>query len=139
MHLTPAERILIETENNSNQTVVNLSWRCEAAYLLLWAIGKFETLPIPENETELDDIYEHLPGFDHGPQPWIQSAQLIDIETILDKSDLIYRMHWATRQIDTEERNRSNLDGGAVQEWHHAINWLTCYGNLEWDEVSTDT
>lgn len=137
--LSPGERSFLDSKNPSEQMLLNLSWRCEAAYLLLWALGKFEPLPIPSDQTDSDEIYPHLPPFDDEAEPWIQGARLIEKDSILDMSDLIYRMHWATRQADIEGKELDQLDDSVVQEWHHAINWLTFYENLEWDEVTTDT
>lgn len=138
-YLSPAERSFLGCQTPSEEEGVNLSWRCEAAYLLLWSLGKFESLPIPSSQVNLDDIYAHLPGFDDDAEQWVNGSSLIDKDSILDESDLIYRMHWATRQAQIEGKELDQLDGGVVQEWHHAVNWLTCYENLDWDEVTTDT
>jgi hypothetical protein len=57
---------------------------------------------------------------------------------ILDWSDLLYRLHWATRQFGKSVSSRVNP--GVVQEWHLAVNWLTRYdGEDNWDWVGTDT
>ena len=65
---------------------------------------------------------------------------LIDKSDILDKEDLIYRMHWATRQASlNNEEMPAGLENGVVNEWHHALNWLAYYDDVDWDDVSTDT
>jgi hypothetical protein len=60
---------------------------------------------------------------------------------ILDAADLIYRLHWAARnpELTGQSACRAKLHAGVVQEWRHAINWVTNYENLDWDEVKTDT
>ena len=138
-HLSPREKAFIEGKDSSVRLRINLSWRCEAAFVLLWALGKFPELPIPEAETDLDDIYPHLPPFDENPGEYINSAKLIDKETILDQADLIYRMHWAARSTRNAIDGQNILNWEVVQEWHQAINWLTCYGDEDWDDVPTDT
>jgi hypothetical protein len=70
----------------------------------------------------------------------VNEASLIPRADILDKADLIYRMHWATHHASlNQEAMPAGLQHGIVKEWHHAINWLTCYGNEDWDDVTTDT
>jgi len=138
-HLSRAERAFIEGEDQTKQTRVNLSWRCEAAYILLWALGKFTDLPVPSLATDVDEMYPHLPPFAKSPRCFIHDAKLIDKERILDQSDLVYRMHWATRQASLEGNEFVRLNQQVVQEWHHGINWVTCYGDEDWDDVTTDT
>ncbi len=138
-NLSPTERDFIDSRNVNDQVRNNLSWRCEAAYALMWALGKFPELPVPQSETDLDDIYVHMPPFDDDPRTFIETAALIDKERIMDQSDLIYRMHWAARPGRTVGNAASVLDEGVVREWHQAINWLTFYADEEWDDVPTDT
>ncbi|MFN9676334.1 MAG: DUF4272 domain-containing protein, partial [Betaproteobacteria bacterium] len=34
----------------------------------------------------------------------------------------------------------NGINGGVVQEWHRAVNWMICYGaEDDWDQVGTDT
>jgi hypothetical protein len=59
---------------------------------------------------------------------------------ILNEVDLIYRYHWAVRQASLDgEFAPGGLDVGVVQERHHALNWLICYCDADWDDVGTDT
>ncbi|MCP3684116.1 MAG: DUF4272 domain-containing protein, partial [bacterium] len=59
----------------------------------------------------------------------------------LNLSDFLYRAHWATRQNNIDGKLcYGNLSPEVVQEWHYAINWLTCYdGSKSWDDITTDT
>ncbi len=46
--------------------------------------------------------------------------------------------------MTTEARVRkteapAGLEGGVVFERHHALNWLTRFGDAEWDDVETPT
>jgi hypothetical protein len=63
--------------------------------------------------------------------------------------------HWAVRDAYIHKRAiPSNFDwsspaemcpanaspaGGAIAERHHALNWLICYGDADWDDVDTPT
>jgi hypothetical protein len=137
---TPKEWEFVNSKRPDEQTKVNMSWKVEGAYLLLWAMGRIGTLPFPVNPVDSDAVYRCLPPFDESPCVFVKTATLISKSDILDKSDLIYRMHWATRQASLREQEMpAGLQSGVVQEWHHAINWLTCCSNEAWDEVTTDT
>jgi len=139
-HLTPFERRFADGDDRSERTRMALSWRCEAVYLLMWVLGKFSDLHAPKTETDLDEIYPHLPAFDEKAADYIADCALIDRERILDQADLLYRIHWAVRQASIDGQDLEQLDADVVQEWHRAINWVTCYGGeLDWEEVTTDT
>ncbi len=49
-------------------------------------------------------------------------------------------LHWHARDGKLNNRPpRRPVDIEIVQERHHAINWVTGYCSLPWDEVTTDT
>ena len=137
---TSEEWEFINSKSPDTQLNTNMSWRIEGAYLLLWALGKIKKLPFPNESINPDEIYPHLPSFNNSPLEFIESVSLIEKSDIIDKEDIIYRMHWATRQASMEQEEMpANLEPGVVQEWHHAINWLAYYDEMDWDDVSTDT
>lgn len=116
---------------------VQLSWRNEAAWVLLWALGHVDgQLGAPRQTCDVDvltDIVIHTPDLDrHG---------LRRANDILNEADLIYRYHWAVRQAGIDGRDPpAGLNPGVVMERHHALNWLIGYDDgAEWDDVSTDT
>ncbi len=82
-----------------------------------------------------------FPDIHESPWPWIQDPTLRPKSEILDASDLIYRLHWATRQAQVEGKpTPPGVDAEVVEEWYHAVNWLTNYGDERgWDHVETDT
>jgi len=137
---TPDEWSFINNKKPDNQLVINMSWRIEGAYLLFWALGKIENIPFPTESIDPADVYSCLPQFDQSPHDFVSSVQLIKKSKIIDVADLIYRMHWATRQAYLEQSEMpSGLENGVVQEWHQAINWLAYIDDESWDDVSTDT
>ena len=106
----------------------------------MWAASLVDDLPLPRKETETGEIVSRLPGVDQSPWPLIRGLHLRRKPVILDASDLIYRLHWAARQAGLDGKPPpSGLITGVIQEWHHAINWITRYEDQDWDEVSTDT
>lgn len=56
-------------------------------------------------------------------------------------ADLLYRLHWAVRDARlTGSSQPAGIEGGVIQEWHLAVNWMTRYDNEDnWDRVGTDT
>jgi hypothetical protein len=139
-HLTSNETSFLADPNPTQQSVANFTWQSEAMFLLMWSARLFESLPMPRSETATREIVLRLPSVDKSPWPFIQEVLLRSKAELLDGSDLIYRLHWATRQAGLEGKPPpSELSPGIVQEWHHAINWITRYDDLDWDQVSTDT
>lgn len=139
-HLSPEEVSFLSDPAPSPQTRRSFTWRCEALFVLMWAVRLFDELPFPTRQTDNEAIISKFPSFGDSPWPFIHSLKLRSTAEILDASDLIYRLHWAVTQAELdEERPPAGLDSEVVFEWHHAINWLTKYDNLDWDDVTVDT
>jgi len=139
-NLTPDEMKFLSNPTPDLTTIVRFTWRSEALFVLMWAVHLFDDLPFPRQETDTQEIVARLPDLNESPWPYIHKIKLRSIGDILEASDLIYRLHWATRQAGLDNKTPpSGLNPGMVQEWHHAINWTTKYNNQDWDEVSTDT
>lgn len=137
--VSPAEKELFQKEKLTSQEEINISWRTEAVWLLLWAINKVEELALPAQEIAPADILERLPEFLTDPSDFISEAMVRPISAILDISDLVYRLHWATKSANlNSEPMPAGLNLGIIMERHYAINWLTYYAD-EWDEVTLDT
>ena len=139
-HLSPEELTFLSSNVPDRQTAIDLTWRSEALFLIMWAVGLFENLPLPVEQTNNEDLVSMFPGFGRSPWPFIQSLRMRPKSQLLDASDFLYRLHWATRQALVEGQvPPAGLDVRIVYQWHYAINWITRYDDLEWDEVATDT
>ena len=139
-HLTPAEDLFLSSPALDPQSAKRFTWRCEALFLLMWAVCLFETLPAPTRQTNNEDIISKFPSFRKSPWPSIQGLEMRPKAEILDASDFLYRLHWAARKAELDGRPPpAGLDPEVVHQWHYAINWLTKYENLDWDDVITDT
>ncbi len=133
------EKELYQKEVLTNQEAVNISWRTEAIWLLLWTISKVQKLELPQEQVEINEILARLPKFLTSPNKFIENAVLRPTSEILDASDLIYRLHWAARETDLKKQPMpASLNLSIVMERHYAINWVTFYGD-EWDDILTDT
>lgn len=139
-HLTPAEVAFLSNLPPDKRSATKFTWRTEALFLLMWAVRLIGTLPFPTHQTDNEQIISVFPSFIKSPWPFISALELRPKSDILDASDLLYRLHWATTQAELEAKPApAGLDPDVVYEWHYAINWLTKYDNLDWDEVTTDT
>ncbi|MCB8932550.1 MAG: DUF4272 domain-containing protein [Fimbriimonadaceae bacterium] len=139
-HLTPQETSLLARAEPDERANIDASWRSEALFVLMWAAGLFEELPIPREQVDSGIIVGRFPPPDASPWPFVQGLTLRSKTEILDAADLIYRLHWEVRHAARHgKKPPGGLDPGVVQERHHALNWLIRYGEQEWDVVSTDT
>lgn len=137
-HLTPKELAFVLEKSPSQHDRIQFTWRHEAAWALLWALGFVAQLGKP---SQICDV-----GFAAGTMAerttseFIEDAKLRPITDILDQADLIYRYHWAVRNARLRgQQVPAALDPGVTQERHHALNWLIGCGEQAWDHVTTDT
>ncbi len=122
----------------SDKEHINISWRSEAIWLLLWVINKVDTVDLPNEEICISQILELLPDFMTDTKDFVQFATIRTVSEILDLSDLTYRLHWATRHTELNNLETLDLNSSIVQERHYASNWVTYY-EVNWDDITTDT
>lgn len=136
--VTDDERELFLKEKLTEKERIKLSWRSEGIWLLLFTINKIEKLELPQEEIEMASIFKEIPDFMTGTKEFIKSAMIRSVPEILDLWDLIYRVHWAIRNVELNNLTALDLDPSIVFERHHAINWVINPA-LNWDEITTDT
>lgn len=137
-NVSPEEKKYLEKKNKTDNDNNPVTWRLENLNVLLWALGHFEKLPFP---TEICDFsnYKNLPNLDTDPTSWINKSKLRNTEDILNETDLIYRIHWATEDARVNNKKvPANLNPDVIMERHFALNWLTMYAE-DWDDITTDT
>ena len=137
------ESVSVEEQRLFNETMgdqdkANVSWRSESIWLLLWSINKIDKLDLPYQSIKVQDVVKFLPPFMTSTKEFINSATIRKTSELLDAADLLYRLHWATRQSQLTKTNTTKLDPSVVYERHYAINWITFYAD-NWDDVTTDT
>ncbi len=136
--VSPVERDYLEKQNKTDQDNNPVTWRVENLNVLLWALGNFDTLSFPTTMCDFSN-YKNLPNLEIDPTKWISNSKLRDTEDILNETDLIYRIHWATRQAGLKGKPMpANISEDIVMERHFALNWLTMYAE-DWDDITTDT
>jgi Domain of unknown function (DUF4272) len=137
-HFTPKERAFLRDASPSQEDRVQFSWRYEAAWTLLWALGFVDNLEKPSKVCDVSRAVKLMK--ERTTKQFITDAKLRPLREILDEADRIYRYHWAV--VDARLKGKeppAGLAPGVTLERHHALNWLIGYMDQEWDDVSTDT
>jgi hypothetical protein len=137
-HLSPLEQAFLQDPAPAMHDRIQFSWRYEAAYVLLWALGYVDELEKPTSTCDVAGAVSIMTQ--RSLEQFLSDATLRSVNEILDEADLIYRYHWAV--VDARVNGRpapAGLNPGVTLERHHALNWLIGYMDQEWDEISTDT
>ncbi len=139
--LTSHEVAYLEQTNPPRQAHINFGWQGERLIVLLWALGKIQELPDSATQCDTSVFKSVLPPFARtSVQAFIAQATLIDEDRLWKQAELYLDDHWKARDARLHERSMPpGIDVEIVQERHHAINWITGYDGLPWDEVTTDT
>lgn len=137
--LTPKE-VTILNNQGSAQDVINMVWKYEAYWTLLWALGIVETLDYPDHIIDCDFAIQAVAAHDNFAG-FMASTRLRSIDDILDEADLIYRYDWACVDARIHHRDMpGGLDSSVVLERHRGLNWLIDIdGDDDWDTVSVNT
>ena len=137
-HLTPKELAFVLNKSPSQHDRIQFTWRHEAAWVLLWALGFVAELGKPDRICDV--AFAAGTMAERTASQFIEDSELRPIADILDQADLIYRYHWAVVNARLKgQQAPAALDPGVTQERHHALNWLIGYYEQDWDHVSTDT
>lgn len=136
--LSPAEAEFLDAPAPTTQQITNFGWRYEALSVLQFALGMIPALPFPSAICDVGNTAKLM--LDTTAEQLVSGAHLQHADGLLQTLDLHYRLHWAVRQADLDSRDpEAGLDGGVVQERHHALNWLVRFEDADWDDVDTPT
>ncbi|GAA0121898.1 MULTISPECIES: DUF4272 domain-containing protein [Clostridium] len=123
------------------QDVINMAWKYEAYWTLIWALGIVDKLEYPSQICDCNFAIRTVADYEDF-NAFMKTVKLRNIEEILDEADLIYRYNWACVNARIKGENApAGLDSEVVFERHWGLNWLIGKGtyNDNWDSVSTDT
>lgn len=139
--LTPHEVAYLEQTDPPRKAHINFGWQSERLIVLLWALGKIPELPGSASQCDTSLFKSVLPPFAKtSTRAFVAQAVLIDEERLWKQAESILGDHWKARDAQIHGRPMPpGIDIEIVQERHHAINWITGYDGLPWDEVTTDT
>lgn len=137
--LTNKERKVFRDKCTS-QEFCNMTWKYEAYWVLLWALGIVDVLDYPADGCDCDFAINAVADC-RGMDEFMQKVHLRDISEILDEADLIFRYDWACVEARIhEEEAPAGLNPDVVVERHCGLNWLIDADRADdWDNVSIDT
>ena len=139
-HVTPEEMKFLQNPTDELKNI--MSWKCEAIWVLCWALNIVEDLGEADDMADLNtidgELYPIQPGVD--PNMFIKKDHMVrSAEEILDENDLYYRLNWACVDARLNGHEIDGANPGVVYERQYALNWLINYMGQEWDDVTCDT
>ena len=115
------------------QAEIAISWRQEALWALLWAIGFVDALR-PDEECGDETAYERLaPEMD--PAQTVAGVELRPVEELAAELDLHFCLDALLRGREGERD--APVDEEVVQERRVALEWL--FRDEEWEQITLDT
>jgi hypothetical protein len=136
-HLTPKELGFVLDSSPSQHDRIQFTWRYEAAWTLLWALGFVVELGKPVQICDVEFAVKTM--IETTTSQFIENSELRPIADILDQTDLIYRYHWSVRNARIKgQQIPAALEPSVTEERHYALNWLVGTEQA-WDHITTDT
>lgn len=124
----------------TSQEVLDMIWKYEGCWVLLWALGMVQSLDFPGRSCDCAAAISLVTAHDSFAS-FCKEVKMRSADEILDEADLIYRYHWAC--VDARIHGRP-MPGGmneeVVVERHMALNWLIGDEKAQdWDHIVVDT
>ena len=128
--LTRMERRVIEGEASCDEAV-NMSWKYESLWALMWAMGLVKKLDFPKDTCDCDFVMKTF------SDDFSERVKMRGTDEILQALDLIYRYHWACVNARVNGTKSAGLDEEVVMERRGGLEWLCCKG-AENDNLSDE-
>jgi hypothetical protein len=152
---SPKETGFLREKDPDPDECQQLVWRLESIWVLSWALGHIGEVDWPRGMCDVPRLADILKRAESDPD-FVLRAATRDKGVILDAQDLTMRIHWAIRDAwincggflpadldwseDYEMAHVARCPAvGVVEQRHHTLNWLTKFGDAEWDQVDTPT
>ena len=119
-----------------HRTTVDISWREEALWALMWALELVDDLP-PDQLCGQDPFYERLAP-DMDPSRGLTDVVLRPLPEIVAMLDFYYLLHWHARNAQYHGAVWDpQIAPGAVLERRRALEWL--FQDEPWEDVDLGT
>ena len=119
-------------DEERHQATVDISWREEALWALMWSIELVDDMP-PDELCSRGPFYERLAP-DVDPAKGRTDVLLRPLDEIAVMLDFYYCLHWHARNAQYHgQRWDSKIAPGAVLERRRALEWL--FQDVAWDDV----
>jgi hypothetical protein len=115
-----------------HSTTVDISWREEALWALMWSLALVDDMP-PDELCGSDPFYERLaPGMD--PAKGRTDVLLRALPELVEMLDFYYCLHWHARNAQYHGNPwNPQIAPGAVLERRRALEWL--FQDVPWEDV----
>jgi hypothetical protein len=134
---SPKEAAFIRDAKPLKQDLVDFAWRYECGHVLLWALGRLDSIKGPH---EICDVPGEMKIIrETGAKAFVSEAKVRPLSEILDMADLYYRLHWAAIELRLKGKTSDAANEEIIRERHRALNWLIRYLDQAWDNITTDT
>lgn len=139
--LSKQEQAFLADPNPDQASFQSFAQRQEALYFLAWCAGLIEKIAVPSKPSNLKQALKFFPQALEAPDRLKAALRLRSKGSMLDWSDLLYRLHWEVRHSQLTGRPcPASIAAQAVREWHQTVNWICQYEEQDdWDQVSTET
>jgi len=127
------EKEILEKSEFTQQEIVDATWQTECVQALAWGLGLAELDHFSSCDDDLGPKFPILCD----PTDFIAASKLRPFEEIYFASDLLYRLHWASRD-DRMSGRAIRLNEEMIAERRKAVDWMLGV-ERDWDEVPSDT
>jgi hypothetical protein len=117
---------------------IQIRWKQEAEWTLLWIIGKVESLGLPTRCCDTRRLVDEIiPALDSDISDFVGRANLREPGALLAEDDRTYDLWcYALAAQRTGQALPTDLNLSVLRERRYAFEWLD--GNQEWDDVTCD-
>lgn len=137
-YFSERERAFVKNPAPGKRDSDRFSWRYEAAWTLLWALGYVELLGRPDRACDVAKLLAVMR--DRSAARFIDEASLRGMPQILDQADLVYRYRRAVIDaLVARKTPPAGLSPNVTDERHYALQWLIGRAGRGWDEVTTES
>lgn len=131
--LSPLETKLLSSKSISDEQQAKISLLCESIQAFAWCLNLVEM----DNFRHCDDDLASNFPLDAEPRDFISLSKRRPISEIQKQADLLYRLHWYSRQARLTGKS-AQVNEGVIENRRRAIDWT--YGTAKnWDDISLDT
>jgi hypothetical protein len=136
--LTPRERSFLSGSAPSESERVEMQWKQEAEWTLLWMLGKVESLGLPTQCCDTRRLVDEIiPGLGDDLRDFIAQSEMRSPGALLAEDDRTYDLWCAARAaLRRGENLPTDLNLRVLRERRYAFEWMC--GNEVWDEVTCD-
>lgn len=135
--LSPKEHAFLA--NPTEEAKESETWKIEAIWTLMWALGIVEEMGFPNEQCNLNRILPTeypFKGLEVDPRPFFDFPySLRGTRAVLDEADLYFRLDWACMKALKEEDDFEEVHPVVVYERLYALFWLMSEPQQDWDDL----